>query len=414
MADIRKIATSMEVESRTDPGLMRVGGVAGLYLQVERTGSKSWILRATVGSKRRDIGLGGYPDVSLSEARKTAQELRKRISQGIDPVAERKAARAALIQSQTNSLTFRQATASFLTMRGDEWRNAKHRQQWANTLETYAFPIMGDLPVQDITKDHVLRTLDPIWKTKTTTAKRVRGRIESVLDWATTRGYREGLNPARWKGHLDTLLATPSRIAKVEHHPALPAAQMYDFMRRLREHEGLGAKALELAILTACRSGEVRGATWGEIDLDGKTWVIPSDRMKAGREHRVPLSDDALNLLRNLHSDDVKPDTLIFPSRKGTALSDMTLTAVMRRMKVEAVPHGFRSTFRDWVAESTNYPHDVAEMALAHTISNKVEAAYRRGDLFEKRRALMNEWARFLNTRPTNAEVIRLNQKRQA
>jgi integrase len=269
---------------------------------------------------------------------------------------------------------------------------------------------MGELLVRDVGVAHVLAVLEPIWHTKTETASRVRGRVEAVLDWATARSYRSGENPARWKGHLDKLLPARAKVAKVEHHTALPIEDVASFMVELRKQEGSGAKALEFAVLTAARSGEVRGAMWDEIDLRGAVWTIPADRMKAEREHRVPLSDAAVALLRSLPRE--AEQDLVFQAPRGGPLSDMTLTAVLRRMKVDAVPHGFRSTFRDWAAERTNYPRDVAEMALAHAIDSKVEAAYRRGDLFDKRRRMMADWSAFLAKPGGRAEVIDMQSKR--
>ena len=268
---------------------------------------------------------------------------------------------------------------------------------------------MGSLLVRDVGLPHVLEVLRPIWSTKTETATRVRARLEAVLDWATTNNYREGLNPARWKGHLKNLLAKPSKVAEVVHHQALPVRAVGAFMRDLRGHSGMGARALEFAILCASRSGEVRGATWAEIDLDAAVWTIPAARMKMGKEHRVPLSDAALELLKALPR--IQDNELVFPAARGGQLSDMTLSAVLRRMKVPAVPHGFRSTFRDWCAEFTNYPRDVAEMALAHAIGDKVEAAYRRGDLFGKRQKMMQGWADYCARVQTDASVTPIARK---
>jgi integrase len=298
---------------------------------------------------------------------------------------------SALAVSRLNQLGFH-----FIRDHAAGWRNPKHAQQWANSLETYAHPVMGALLVRDVELQHVMAVLEPIWQAKTETASRVRGRIEQVLDWATARGFREGPNPARWRGHLDKLLPAPAKVTRVEHHDALPVDQAPSFMARLCAAPGIGARALEFAILTAARSGEVRGTTWDEIDLDAAVWTVPADRMKAGREHRVPLSPAALALLRSLPRWPDNP--LVFAAPRGGVLSDMTLAAVLRRMKVAAVPHGFRSTFRDWAAERTHFPREVAEMALAHAIGDKVEAAYRRGDLFDKRRRLMDDWAVFLDS----------------
>lgn len=378
--------------------------MAGLYLQVVDTGARTWLLRATMGGKRRDMGLGGYPDVTLAQARDKARAARSRVEQGIDPIEERRQARSALAAARASTKTFEDCVTAFMKAKESEWRNPKHRQQWQNTLDTYAGPVMGSLMVGDIELAHVLKVLEPIWHEKTETATRVRGRIEQVLDWATVRGYRKGENPARWKGHLDHLLAKPSKIADVEHHAAVPIDDVGEFLVRLRSMDGMGARALEFAILTAARSGEVRGALWSEFDLAEKVWTVPADRMKGKVEHRVPLSKQAIELLEALPRFE-KVD-VVFPGVKGQVLSDMTLSAVMRRMKVDAVPHGFRSTFRDWAAERTNFPRDLAEMALAHVIESKVEAAYRRGDMLAKRLKMMQAWADYCDTTPKTGNVV--------
>lgn len=404
-----KELSALEVRNLTKPGLHFVGGVAGLALQVTETGAKSWILRAQVGKKRRDMGLGGFPDVPLAQAREDARAARARIRAGVDPVEEARAARSALIAAQLSMLTFQQAAEAYIDAHKAGWKNEKHQKQWTSTLQTYVYPKVGSVLVRDVELPQVLAVLEPIWKTKTETASRLRGRVESVLDWATARGYRDGLNPARWRGHLDKLLPRPSKVAKVEHHSALPVSEVGAFMIALRSQEGLGARALEFAILTAARSGEVRGATWDEIDLEEVVWAIPAARMKASREHRVPLSAAAVRLLKSLprHAD----TPLVFVGAKGGPLSDMTLSAVVRRMGAPCVPHGFRSTFRDWAAERTSYPSEMAEMALAHTINNKVEAAYRRGDMFEKRRRMMADWARFCSASEVKGAVLPLKKK---
>jgi integrase len=388
-----------------------VGGVAGLYLQCLPSGARSWILRALVGGKRRDMGLGGFPDVPLADAREKARRARDLISQGIDPIEHARAARSALKAARAKAVTFSEATSGYIDAHESEWRNPKHAKQWRATLETYAFPSIGTLLVRDIEKEHVLSILQPIWGTKTETASRLRGRIEKVLSYAIQAGYRpEGLNPARWKDNLDLLLGARSKIAKPKHHAALHVDEVGTFMNSLRKADGVAARALEFAILTTARSGEVRGAIWKEVDLKATTWSIPAVRMKAGREHRVPLSPAAVKLLRSL-TGGAKAD-LIFPAPRGGKLSDMSLTAVLRRMKVPAVPHGFRSTFRDWASERANYPNEVCEMALAHVIGNKVEAAYRRGDLFEKRRDMMNDWAVFCAKFDVKAKVSPLHGSR--
>jgi integrase len=368
-----------------------VGGVAGLALQIAPGGTRSWILRVTVGAKRREMGLGAFPEVPLAQARDKARAARAKIEEGVDPILERQRAASALRAEQAKVMTFAKAAEQFVEDRGDAWRNPKHRAQWTATLEAYANPVIGRLLVSDVTQAHVLAILRPIWKEKTETATRVRGRIEQVLDWARVHGLREGENPARWRGHLDKLLPAPAKVAKVAHHPALPIDAMPQFMADLRTCAGIAARALEFLVLTAARSGEVRGALWSEIDMAGAVWTVPAERMKGHKEHRVPLSPAALQLLADLAR--VEGNDLVFPAPRGGVLSDMTLTAVTRRMQLEAVPHGMRSTFRDWAAERTDFPRDVAEMALAHAIGNAVEAAYRRGDLFEKRAEMMATWA---------------------
>ena len=386
---------ALAVSRLREPGLHAVGGVSGLYLQVTSSGARSWILRATVGGKRRDMGLGGFPDVTLAFAREKAREARSKIEQGLDPILERERALSLLRAEQAKSLSFEAACQALIDAKSDEWRNPKHRAQWAASLATYAYPTIGKLQVGDVGQAHILSILQPIWKEKTETATRLRGRIEQVLDWARVRGFREGENPARWRGHLDKLLPAPTKIAKVVHHKALPIDAMPGFMAQLRQRKGLSARALEFLVLTAARSGEVRGATWQEIDMEAAVWTVPAERMKAQKEHRVPLSPQALALLAGMPR--VEGNDLVFPAPRGGQLSDMTLTNLMRRMELDAVPHGMRSTFRDWAAERTHFPREVAEMALAHTIGNAVEAAYRRGDLFTKRAEMMKEWGDYVH-----------------
>lgn len=385
-------------------GFHAVGGVAGLHLQV-RGGSSAWVLRATVGNRRRDIGLGGYPDITLSMARDRARDAREKIRQGIDPVEERKAARVALIATPA----FDWCAEQFINAKRPEWTNPKHATQWTRTLELYASPTLGKMPVDQIENRHIVDVLTPIWTTKTETANRVRGRIEAVLDWSKVAGYRSGDNPAEWRGNLEHLFPAPRKVAKVKHFRALPIDEMHAFMVALRARDGLAARALEFAILTAARSGEVRGATWAEIDLERAVWVIPPERMKAGKEHRVPLSEAAVTVLRALPH--FAGTELLFPGQRGQPLSDMSLLKVVRSMKADAVPHGFRSTFRDWAAERTAYPAEMAEMALAHTVGSKVEAAYRRGDMFDKRRQMMADWSKFIDTPPAMGSVTPIRRK---
>ena len=398
MAKLARELTALEVSRLDTPGHHAVGGVAGLYLYVNEASARSWVLRVMVGLKRRHLGLGGYPTVTLSHAKETARQLRGEISKGIDPLQQRKEEASRLRAQQASAITFEKAAEGYLDTHGDSWKNAKHRAQWANTLSTYAYPFIGKILVRDIEVEHVLTVLTPIWKIKNETASRIRGRIESVLDWASARNYRSRDNPARWKGLLDKLLAAPSRVKVVEHFKAMPIDQAPGFVSKLRMQAGMAALALEFSILCASRSGEVRGARWSEIDIQACLWTIPKERMKAGKEHRVPLNTQAIEILESIPKTD--PAGLIFFAPKGGALSDMTLTVLMRRMKVDAVPHGFRSTFRDWVSERTSYPRELAEQALAHTIANKVEAAYRRGDVLEKRKIMMTEWGNFLATTP--------------
>ena len=386
---------ALAVSRLREPGMHAVGGVSGLYLQVAPGATRSWILRVTVGTKRREMGLGPFPEVTLAMARDKARTARATIEAGQDPILQRERAASALRAEQATAMTFDKAAELMIEAKGDEWRNPKHRAQWTTTLATYASPVIGRLLVADVTHTHILAILQPIWKDKTETASRVRGRIEQVLDWARVRGYRKGENPARWRGHLDKLLPAPGKVSKVEHHTALPIDSMPGFMSDLRTRKGTAARALEFLVLTAARSGEVRGARWSEIDLAASTWTVPAERMKAGKEHRVPLSPQALELLKTLER--IEGNDLVFPAPRGGVLSDMTLTAVTRRMELDAVPHGMRSTFRDWAAERTDFPRDVAEMALAHAIGNAVEAAYRRGDLFAKRAEMMAAWGTFIN-----------------
>lgn len=394
--------SALEVR-RLGPGVHAVGGVAGLYLSVGDGGASSWTLRAMVGTRRREIGLGPFPETTLAMAREKARAAKEAIRQGRDPVEERRAARAALVAAQQR-MTFATATDTYLALRESEFRNPKHAAQWRTTLETYAHPVIGNVPVADVELGHVVAVLEPIWTTKTETASRVRGRMESVLSWATVAGHRQGDNPARWRGHLDQVFPAPSKVSRVSHFAALPFADLPAFVGALRERPGIAARALEFAILTAARSGEVRGATWDEIDLEAALWTIPGERMKAGKEHTVPLSDQALTLLKGL--DRLVGCDLVFPGMRGGTLSDASLTAVLKRMSVPVTVHGFRSTFRDWTAERTSYARDVCEMALAHVIESGTERAYRRGNLLEKRRRLMRDWARFADSKGAGGEVV--------
>lgn len=394
------------IKNKTARGYYADGG--GLYFRVSAFDTKSWAFRYTMAGKAREMGLNAYPDVSLAEAREAAAAARKQLRDGLDPIEARKAARAATAAAVATALTFKQCVDAYITKQSAEWKNAKHAAQWRSTLETYAYPVIGKMLVRDVNEDHVLRILDPIWLVKTETASRVRGRIESVLDYAKAKKYRTGDNPARWRGHLDKHLARPKKIAKVQHHPALPYGELGEFYKQLNVQAGMGARALEFCILTAARSGEVRGATWDEIDLDQATWTIPPERMKAEKEHRIPLSPEAVALLEALPR--IDKSALLFPNTKSAPLSDMTLTAVLRRMsRSDITAHGFRSTFRDWAGETTAYPREVIEHALAHQLKDKAEAAYARGTLFDKRRKLMEDWAKYctVTSRAANVTQIR-------
>ena len=396
MPKIAKELSALEISRLREPDKYAVGGVTGLYLYVTDTGARSWVLRTTIAKKRRHMGLGAYPSVSLAQAREAARKAKAEILAGTDPIDERQKLAAKLHEEKFKQITFEQSAVAYIEAHGKSWKNEKHRAQWSSTLITYAFPKIGKLAVKDVTQSHVLSILEPIWAEKNETASRLRGRIEAVLDWATVKKYREGENPALWKGRLDKLLPAPNKVQKKNHHKALSINEIPHFFKKLKEKEGISPKALEFTILTAARSGEVRGAQWSEIDIKKAVWTIPASRMKAGSEHREPLSDQAIKILKSMPR--IDGSEYVFPSSKGGALSDMALLTVMRRMSVDAVPHGFRSTFRDWAGECTNYPREVAEQALAHTLQNKVEAAYRRGDSLDKRRKMMQEWADFCST----------------
>jgi integrase len=387
------------------PGLHSDGG--NLYFRVAPGGSRGWIFRYGLHGRTRDMGMGPYPEIDLKTARKRAFEYRQFLADGVDPIAERDAKRAAVRVEDAKTITFDDCVGRYIAAHADGWRSAKHRQQWSATVATYASPVFGKLPVAAIDTGLVVRALEAIWSDKPETASRLRGRIERILDWAKVRGYRLGENPARWRGHLDHLLPAKSKVRKAAHYAALPYAEVGQFMDRLRQEEGVTARVLELIILTATRSGEARGATWGEIDINARTWTIPASRMKTGKEHRVPLSDDAIRVVTAMQAIRHSGSDLVFPGRQGR-LSDAALFALLRRMqRGDFTAHGFRSSFRDWAAERTNYENHVVEMALAHAIPNAVEAAHRRGDLFDKRRQLMDSWAEFcaLHTAASNSVV---------
>ncbi len=413
-------ALTAAVVKNAKPG--RYGDGNGLYLFVRSPSARFWLFRYTMpGAKMREMGLGragaGNECVTLAEARDKAAALFKLVRSGVDPLAQREAdaaaAKAEAQEAAIRRVTFKTVAERYLAAHAASWKNPKHASQWGNTLEAYAYPHMGDLPVADVATAHVLAALEPIWTAKPETAGRVRGRIEAVLDYAKTVALRAGENPARWKGHLSQTLPARGRVAAVEHHAALPWKDVGGFLAALRQQAGNGARALEYAILTAARTGEVLGATWTEVDLAAKIWTVPAERMKAKREHRVPLPEPALAVLAAMGElrKDANPAAMIFPGgRDKKPLSNMAMGMTLRRMKrANLTVHGFRSTFRDWTAETTNYPREVAEAALAHVLGDKVEAAYRRGDLFEKRRRLMDDWSAFCALPARAGNVVALH-----
>jgi integrase len=391
--------TAAQVEKGTRPG--RYGDGAGLYLLVRSRQAKFWLFRYTRDGKMREMGLGsakGRTAVSLSQVRARAKQLHAAVREGRDPLAERDAekakAKADTLRAQAATMTFAAVADFYIAAHEAAWRNPKHRQQWRNTLRDYVLPEIGALPVGEVDKGAVMQIIEPLWRDKTVTAARLRGRIERILDYAKARGWREGENPALWRGHLDHMLPGPSKLRRVEHHRALPWREIGGFTQRLRQNSGINARCLEFLILTACRSGEVRGARWDEIDLKQRVWTIPAQRMKAGRAHRVPLSEPAMAVLQDLAQ--LGTEGFVFPGLTAAALSDEALARAVHGAGGNGVTvHGFRSTFRDWCAETTNYPRELAETALAHVLKDKTEAAYQCADLLEKRRRLMAEWADF-------------------
>jgi integrase len=414
----RKLSNALTpfVVKSAKPGRHADGG--GLHLLVKKSGARSWVFRFMLKGKARDIGLSRCPEavellkragneeLTLAQARDVAAIYRLKVKAGIDPLAERDReaaeALAAAQAAQIAGISFREVADAHIAANEGSWRNAKHRQQWSNTLITYAYPVVGELPVAEIGTSHVLKILEPIWKAKPETASRVRGRIETILDAAKARGYRDGENPARWRGHIAQILPVRSRLTR-GHHKAMPYDAVPAFVGELQSRKAIAALALEFAVLTAARTGEVLGAAWGEVDFEKAVWTIPAGRMKAGKEHRVPLSPRAVEILEA-----TKPlgKDWLFPADKGGALSSMAMAMLLRRMKVDATVHGFRSAFRDWAAECTGFAHEVCEMALAHAIGNKAEAAYRRGDLFEKRRRLMGDWAGYCSGEGAATAVV--------
>jgi integrase len=405
--------TDLQVRRARGPGRLPDGD--NLYLDISVTGAKSWTFRYQLNRHRRDMGVGPYPVVSLAEARERAQDARKLMREGIDPIEHRRAQQAAQRLAESRAKTFRELAEDYIARNEAGWRNAKHRQQWRHTLRDYVYPVIGDLPIAAVDTNFVMQILDPIWGAKPETASRVRGRIERIIDYAIVRGFRDGPNPAQWRGGLAHILPPRSRVRRVVHHAALPIDEMPEFMAALRAREGVSARCFEFLILTAARTGEALGATWREIDFAQATWTVPAARMKAGRAHRIPLSKPAIHILESVSPMGAMrdgrpiPAMPVFPGmHRALPLSNMALAMVLRRMKRDDLTaHGCRSVFRDWAAERTSFPRDVVEMALAHAVENRVEAAYFRSDLFEKRRALMEGWAKFCLT-PTGDTVVPL------
>ncbi len=434
MADGGSAAVAREGRTRREGGRLTVKGLekllqpgrygdgAGLWFQVrapdqpaagsrptrEVRPTRSWLFRFAWQGRQRQLGLGPYPEIGLAEARDAAARARRMVLAGVDPIA---AKREQAAETARAARTFEQAAGEFIEAREPSWRNDKHAAQWRATLAAYAFPVIGRLPVAEVDTAHVLAILRPVWAEKPETASRLRGRIEAILAAEAVAGQRSRENPAAWRNHLDKLLPARSKVAPVEHHAALPWADLPAFFVRLQAADGIGARALELAILTAARTGEVLGATWGEIDMEGRVWTVPASRMKAGREHRVPLSEPAIALLRRLATlrDSDGPEAFVFPGqRHGAALSNMAMAMALRRLgRDDITAHGFRSTFRDWAAERSGFPGEVAEAALAHVVGDKVEAAYRRGDLFEKRARLMAAWSAYATKAPAAVVPLR-------
>ena len=393
-----RLNSQRSVESIKDVGYHHCG--PGLYLQVSPSGTKSWIFRfkSPVTKKQREMGLGSQRVIGLAEARQLALEQKRLVTLGTDPIEERKQIQKSKAIEQARYVTFKDVAEACIEAKSHEWRNAKHAQQWQNSLKQYAYPVLGELSLSDITTDLVLKVVEPIWISKTETASRVRQRIETIWDYGKARNYVEGENPARLKGHLDQLLAKTSKVKKVRHFPALPYNQIGNFMKLLRSRSGFSALGLEFLILTAGRTGEVIGAKWSEFDLEKSIWTIPAERMKVGKEHRVPLAPAATAILNNITSNRNPEDYVFSGWKQNTGLSSNAFLSVLRKMgRPDITAHGFRSTFRDWAAEEAHqFSNETIELALAHTIKNKAEAAYRRGDQLERRRELMNSWEQFI------------------
>ena len=401
--------SDVAVKAKKRAGYMADGG--NLYLRVAPGGSKSWIFRFAIDGRTRDAGLGAYPTVSLVKAREEAEKWRRLLAAGVDPIQARNEEREARSSNAANTKTFEECAKAYIASHQAGWRRAKTAQLWHAAMATHVYPVLGAQPVRAIDTALVLRVLQPMWADKPAMASRLRAMMESVLAWAKVQGYRAGENAAQWRGHLDHLLPSRTKVRRVRHHPALPFAEIPVFMAKLRVRSDLAARALEFLILTASRSSEARGARWDEINLEQRTWIIPVERMKGGREHRVPLEPRVVAILEEMAG--VRLSEFVFPGRsKNRPISDLGLRMLVRELRPGVTIHGFRSSFRDWAAETTNFPNHVVEMALAHAIADGTEAAYRRGDLFEKRRKLMETWASYCERMPVSGKLVRLAQKR--
>jgi integrase len=409
MRESNRLSAALVANKRT-PGLYGDGD--GLWLRVAEGGSKSWVFRFKRDGRERQMGLGSLRTWSLAEARERARECRQLLDLRKDPIEHRRAEHAKVKEEAARAITFQQCAELYISSHGDTWKNAKHAAQWSSTLKIHAYRAIGGLPVSTIDTALVLKVVEPIWRKTPETANRVRGRIENILDWATVRGHRAGDNPARWRGHLQKMLPARGKLAPVKHHPALPYSDLSDFISEVRKREGTAPRALEFTILTASRTNEVIGARWPEIDFSTKTWSVPASRMKAGREHKVPLSARAIELLTELPREGNPVGYVFLGARANEPLSNMAMLETLRRMgRDDLTVHGFRATFKTWASECTNFPREVVEAALAHILGDKVEAAYQRGDLFQKRAALMQTWAKYCRRPPVANDATVAAQK---
>jgi integrase len=422
--EVRRLSHSVsKTTGKEYNALHSVGGVAGLLLQVTPTGAKSWVYRIHITGKRRSIGLGGFPDVTLTQARDKARAMREKIAEGIDPVEERQAIRRERLAAQISTMTFADAMRDYIKMKSKEFKNPRQEQQWTNSLTSYALPHIGKVPVRDIELAQIKAVLDPIWEAKTETANRVRARMENILGWSAVHGYRSAENPAKWQGYLDEVYPSPEKIKKKSHHAALSVDALPAFMTDLKKRTGTAARAMEFLILTASRTNEVigdkrigkAGITWQEIDFKAKVWTVPADRMKSGKAHKVPLTDAAMSLINSMETG--APDALLFAGPKGDIPSNNFLSALLKRMDQPVTAHGFRSTFKDWARERTAYADEVSELALAHVNSDATRAAYARSELIEKRRLLMADWENFClhgKSKDESGKVIAIGGKKES